>query len=516
MKKIFLSIAIVAAAASVILVACSKKVTGVTDNLAPLNPANIDLNAGTWKTVLLTNLDSFPVAVPAATSAASYAAELNEIIGGQKSLTDEQRASIKYWSAGAVLRWNEILRALVAKHNLPPYQNEDGTYPIPSSANPFNYPQYPFSNPPYAARAYAYVSAAQYDALVAAWHFKTKYNRPAPYVVDSLVTAMVPKTSLPSYPSEDAVLAGAMAQMMTMLFPTEISYIQQMVTEEEEAAILSGANVRSDVAAGDALGRQVASVFIARGKVDNVSKAVGTPAQWAQFVTTALADGQTPWYSLETPARNPMLPFFGNVKPFLFDSATVIALRPGPPPAATSDEMKAQIAQEKAYITNASRDQMSIVQFWADGAGTYTPPGHWNAIAEEDFITQNYSEVRWARNMALLNMSLMDAAIVCWNTKYYYFNPRPTQLDPSIKTLTGIPNFPSYISGHATFSAAAATILGHIVPARAAAYTAMAQQASDSRMYSGIHFSIDCSTGLQVGQAVGAHAVSRAQTDGAE
>jgi hypothetical protein len=289
-----------------------------------------------------------------------------------------------------------------------------------------------------------------------------------------------------------------------------------MVTEEEEAAILSGANVRSDILAGDALGRQVATVFIARGKTDNVSKAVGTPAQWAQFVTTALADGQTPWYSLETPARNPMLPFFGNVKPFLFDSATVIALRPGPPPSATSDEMKAETAQEKAYITNPSREQMSVVQFWADGAATYTPPGHWNAIAAEDFIGQNFSEVRWARNMALLNMAMMDAAIVCWNTKYYYFNPRPTQMDPSIKTLTGVPNFPSYISGHASFSGAASTILGHIIPSKAGAYQAMAQQASDSRMLSGIHFAIDCSTGLIVGKSVGAYAVTRAEGDGAE
>ena len=55
---------------------------------------------------------------------------------------------------------------------------------------------------------------------------------------------------------------------------------------------------------------------------------------------------------------------------------------------------------------------------------------------------QNYSEVRFARNMALLNMTQMDAAIVCWDIKYHYFNPRPTQLDPAIKTLTGIPNFP--------------------------------------------------------------------------
>jgi membrane-associated phospholipid phosphatase len=157
-----------------------------------------------------------------------------------------------------------------------------------------------------------------------------------------------------------------------------------------------------------------------------------------------------------------------------------------------------------------------MVQYWADGVGTYTPPGHWNAIATLDFIGQQYSEVRWARNMALLNMALMDAGIVCWNTKYYYFTPRPSQLDPDIKTLTGVPNFPSYISGHATFSEAAATILGHLIPANAGKYEALSQQAAQSRFISGIHTQIDCTAGIQVGQGVGNYAVQRAMIDGAD
>jgi membrane-associated phospholipid phosphatase len=167
-------------------------------------------------------------------------------------------------------------------------------------------------------------------------------------------------------------------------------------------------------------------------------------------------------------------------------------------------------------VQNASAEHIRIVQFWADGVSTATPPGHWNAIAAEDFVKRNWSEIRWARNMALLNMSLMDAAIVCWNTKYYYFNPRPSQLNPAIKTLTGLPNFPSYISGHSTFSGAAAEVLGHIVPERAAAYAAMAQEASMSRLYGGIHYRSDCETGLEVGKKVGEFAVARARTDGAE
>jgi len=118
--------------------------------------------------------------------------------------------------------------------------------------------------------------------------------------------------------------------------------------------------------------------------------------------------------------------------------------------------------------------------------------------------------------MALLNMSLMDAVIVCWDTKYTYFNPRPSQMDPRIKTMTGLPNFPSYISGHSTFSGAAAAILGHIIPERAGDYEAMAKEASISRMYGGIHYRSDCEKGLVVGKNVGGYAIERAKTDGAE
>jgi hypothetical protein len=149
---------------TVVVASCSKEITERTKNAPALNPANIDLNAGTWKPILLTAPDEFAVAAPGAASGPGYIAELNEIKGYQKSMTAAQEERMKYWGAGAVLRWNEIMRGLVAKYNLPPYQNADGTYPVPDANNPFNNPQFPFANPPYASRAYAYVSAAQYDA----------------------------------------------------------------------------------------------------------------------------------------------------------------------------------------------------------------------------------------------------------------------------------------------------------------------------------------------------------------
>ena len=499
----------------VMTISCSKSITGRTDDTAALTPAKTDIDAGSWKTVLLTSPTEFPVAAPAATTTPDYIAQVNEIKTWQKDLTAEEKRIVKYWSAGAVLRWNEIMRELIAKHNIPPYQNPDGTYPFPNANNPLAYPQFPFANPPYAARAYAYISAAQYDALVAAHYYKKIYNRAAPYKIDATITPLIPSSDLPSYPSEDATVIGVSVELMKLLFPGDQDYIQQKAEEHRKARLIAGANVRSDIEAGEALGKAVAQKFVTRARGDRAGAAIGNQTIWTQLETDAKARGEIPWISQDAPKRPPMLPLFGKVKTFLFDSLTAVSLRPGPPPSTSSDQMKKETEEVYQAIKKSSREKMSIVHFWADGVNTYTPPGHWNAIATDDFINKNYSEVRWARNMALLNMALMDAAIVCWDTKYFYFNPRPSQLNPAIKTLTGLPNFPSYISGHSTFSAAAATILSYIVPEKANSYGAMANEASLSRLYGGIHYRSDCETGLVVGKNIGNYAIARAQTDGA-
>ncbi|HEX3386443.1 MAG TPA: phosphatase PAP2 family protein [Mucilaginibacter sp.] len=494
---------------------CRKDVVQTNLQYPALAPANTDQNADSWKTVLVTDPSVFNVPVPDATNSPAYVADLNEIKGYQRNLTSDQQALIKYWSAGAVLRWNEIMRDLVAKHNIPPYQNLDGTYPAPSSANPFAYPQFPFSNPPYAARAYAYVSAAVYDALVTAYHFKKQYNRSAPYTIDAGVHALIPKSTLPSYPSEDAVVEGAAVEMMKLLFPTEIDYIEQQAANERLYRMVAGANTRGELDAGESLGKQVAGLFTARARTDKAGAAIGNTAYWAQLATQTTAKGEIAWLSLESPKRPPMLPLFTKVKPFLFDTLTVVALRPGPPHSTSSAEFKADQAEVLNYSQHATRENEQLVAFWADGIGTYTPPGHWNAIAANEFVKQNYSEVRWARNYALLNMAEMDAAIVCWDTKYYYFNPRPSQINDQVKTLTGIPNFPSYSSGHSNFSAAAAAVLTYLLPDRGTKFTDMAQQAALSRLVGAIHTRQDIEVGLTTGAEVGQYAVQRGQADGA-
>lgn len=503
-------------AALLLVGACSKNLDERNGAFPMLQPTNTDLNAGTWKPLLLTAPTEFTLPAPAPTGTPAYLAELNEIKSWQKQLNDEQKASIKYWGAGGVLRWNEIMRTLVAKYNLPPYQNADGTYPVPSAANPFAYPIFPFANPPYAARAYAYVAAAQYDALVAAWHYKKTYNQAAPYKADSSIKALLPASGLPSYPSEAAVLAGVTSELLKLLFPTEQAYVQQLAAEQKLAAIMAGMNTRSEVEAGEALGKLVAQKFVARARTDRAGTAGGNKAIWDGMASDAVSRGEMAWTSIESPKRPPMLPMFGKVKSFLMDSMMIINGRPAPPPSIHSEQFKKELAEIKEFTESPTHERMRFVQFWADGVGTYTPPGHWNAIAAEALVPKNFSEVRWARNMALLNLTMMDAAICCWDAKFTYFNPRPSQVDPSIKTLTGVPNFPAFTSGHSTFSGAAATFLSYLLPEQATAFQSMAEEASLSRMYGGIHYRSDCEVGLKMGKMIGGHAVERARTDGAD
>lgn len=499
-----------------ITTACDKEVE-TQEPLVLLSPIQMDITAASWSPVLLNSPDQIAVPAPADVNSPAYQAELEAVRNAQRNLTARQREIVAFWSGGGVLRWNQLFRQLVARFNLPPAPAPDGRYPAPDAENPFGDPQFPFSNPPYASRAYSYASAAVYDALLAAWHYKYLYNRPAPHQQNAGVQSLMPPTDLPAYPSEEAVMSGAAAEVLKLMFPAALEEITKYAAEQRQAAVWSGKAVASDVAAGLALGKSVANLFIARARTDGMGASVGSPAQWAALSANATNRGDVAWVSLETPPRPPMLPFFGNVQPWKMTTADIVGMRPAPPSLAGSEAMKQQLERVKFYADNMTRERLRIVHYWADGVGTYTPPGHWNDIAAEYIRDARFSEVRAARALALLNMALHNAAIACWETKYFYFNARPSQLDPTIKTATGVPNFPAYVSGHSTFSASAATVLSYLFPAHRSRFEAQAEEAALSRLYGGIHYPEDCDVGLVLGRDVGQFIVTQfAMTDGAD
>jgi hypothetical protein len=506
---------VLAAGAAALLAGGCEKSVSPFEVLPALEPTSQEPTAGTWRMIGLTSASQITVAAPTAVTSAAYLAELDAIKSAQATLTPAQQAAITYWSGGGVMRWNQILRELVARYNLPPAPRDEGGYPVPDAENPFGDPNFPFANPVYAARAYSYVSAAQYDALKSAWFWKYQYNRLSPARNGTGISALMPISNLPSYPSEDAVLSGVTAEMLKTLFPAAIEEVTLKAAEQRNAAIWAGKATASDVAAGLALGKSVATVFLTRAAADGMRTAGGSAPQWQALADAATARGEIAWTSRDIPARPPMLPLFGLVRPWMMTTSEIVAVRPPAPPSTSSPQMKTELAEVKQTVEHLTKEQLAIAQHWNDGAGTYSPPGHWNDIALEYVRDAKMSEVRAARVFALLNMAMHDAGVACWDAKFAYFNPRPSQLDPTIKTRIGLPNFPSFPSGHSTFSAAAAVVLSDLFPSGSASFGAMRDEAGISRLYGGIHYRSDIDGGKSLGNRIAAFTLTFAHNDGA-
>ncbi|ARK12201.1 phosphatase PAP2 family protein [Fibrella sp. ES10-3-2-2] len=495
---------------SLALVACDKSIE--EPQRVGYVPASVDEKAGTWKTYLLTSPADVAIAAPAATTSPEYQAELTDLKSKAANLSPSQQEAVVYWGAGAAYRWNEIARELAARYNTAPASTAAGVYPVPDAANPLADPKFPFANPPYTARMLASLSVAQYDALVASWNYKYAYKRPAPSKVDATVPAALPVSALPSYPSEDAVVAAASAVILKAMFPGEVAFIDQKVAEHINARQWAGMNVKSELEAGTSLGSQVAAKVMARARTDGMSTA-NNQTLTTGMIEAAKSRGQVEvWASQETPARPPMLPNYGAVSTWNFDRATLAKLRPGMAPQPGSEQFNKELEELREINKNQTREQARIANYWADGAGSYTPPGHWLRSAADAAHEAKFSEVRMARTLALVATALQDASVCCWETKFYYYTPRPQQY--GIKTSVGLPNFPSYTSGHSTFSGAAATVLGSIFPERADEFWARAQEASVSRIYGMIHFRSDCEVGLVCGKNIGSYSVARGKADG--
>jgi membrane-associated phospholipid phosphatase len=159
-------------------------------------------------------------------------------------------------------------------------------------------------------------------------------------------------------------------------------------------------------------------------------------------------------------------------------------------------------------------EQRQIAKFWADGPGTQTPAGHWNAIATDLFNKYMAYPSEAAVIMAALNTTQADAFIAAWDAKYAYWAARPvtmiqSDIDPKWTPYLQTPFFPSYVSGHATTSGAAAEILAYFFPKDAGWLRGFAETAAMSRLYGGIHTRQDNETGLQLGRQVAGAALER-------
>ncbi len=499
---------------SLLLLSCEKDLP-IRADYSDYEYSRLDENGGDFKTVLLTSPDQIAIPAPEAVNSSAYLAELADLKTATANLSGEQQAAIAYWTNNPTLRWNEIALELIAKYNLIPGPNDDGSYTLPNPANPGGTPNFPFAHPPYAVRALAYMSVAQFDGLVTAWHYKYTHNRPAPNQVDSEISAAYKDNNLPSYPSDGAVVAAVSRDILTAMFPLEKDYLAAKAAEHMASLIWAGANVQSDIDAGTFIGEEVSKIAKARAAGDGMSKAQCPKPVSDSIKAAAFARFGWQWDNVEVPVRPVGLtPLFGQVK--MWNVPTVEEVRPGPPPAPGTAEFKKNATELKHFADNMTDEWRRIANFWQDGLGTYTPPGHWNRIAKEYIIKYRMNPLRTARALAYLNMAMMDGGISCWDAKYYYHYPRPINLIQGYKTIAGTPNFPSYTSGHSVFSAAGAEVLSYVFPDEGAVFRNWALEAAVSRVYGGIHWRFDAEVGTAQGIQVAEYTLEVAKNDGAE
>jgi hypothetical protein len=477
--------------------------------------ASLDADGGTWLPTLVASPASIAVAAPNDVTSPAYIAELAALKAATTRLNAQQIEAIDYWTNNPILRWNEIALELAAKYNLIPAPNPDGSYTLPSSTDPGRYPNFPFAHPPYTCRMLAYLSVAQFDGLIVAWHYKYLYNRANPQTVDNTIPAAYVQNDLPSYPSDGAVIAIVSQNILGAMFPLEKGYLADLAAEHLYTLKWSGMHVESDITAGSFIGTEIAKLALARASTDGMSKAQAPKPVSDSIKAAAFDRFGWQWDNQESPVRPVGLtPLFGKVKPWNVPDITLT--RPPIPPAPGSPEFNTDAEELKEIANNLTNEQRKIANWWSDGLGTYTPPGHWNNYAKGLIIDYQMNPLRSARTLAYMNMAIMDAGISCWDAKYYYHYPRPIQTIPGFKTILGTPNFPSYTSGHSTFSAAAAEVLAYIFPAEADLARAWALEAAESRIYGGIHYRFDASAGVDQGKAVAAYTLERARVDGAD
>jgi len=289
----------------------------------------------------------------------------------------------------------------------------------------------------------------------------------------------------------DGAAAGAAATVLAFMFPKDEQAIGARLSREVAAV---GDDVRPDFSAGVEIGRAAAASVIEAAKADRVGLAWSGPAP----------TGPDKWVSQSRPPAPPLGPRLGEMRPFFMTTGS--DFRAPAPPAVGSPKFQADLAEVRAISDRRTGEQMRIAQYWEHLTGSFAA-GAWNAVARDAISEHRLGEPAAARALALVHMVGVDATIACHDSKYTYWVPRPTQMDPGIRLPIGVPNHPSYPSNHACISGSIGLVLDSLFRDDGGRYFAMGRQAGVSRMYGGIHYRFDVDEGFVIARKVSARAL---------
>jgi hypothetical protein len=354
-------------------------------------------------------------------------------------------------------------------------------------------------------RSFAIMHAAIYDAVNAI------DGSHKPYLVH--LTGVSPNAS------QDAAAAQAAHDVLVSLYPT---FQTTLDTElQDSLAQIPDGTEKTD---GVSIGVTVAAQILSLRSND------GANAKPIPYIF-----GNAPGDYQSTPPNFPKQPQFthwSHVTPFALDRAD--QFRPGPPPALTSKTYTDDFNEVKslgiANGTAATADQMLTGHFWNGAIQNY-----WNEITQTAAIGHNLTTAQSARLFALLNLTIADSVIAFYDAKYTYNFWRPVTAIRAADTdnnpdTTADPNWlpevgnttpdPSYPGAHAVISAAGAKVLdsffkrngkfdfsvtSEVMPGverSFKSFSAAAEEATLSRIFAGVHFRSDLTTGQELGSEV--------------
>jgi PAP2 superfamily len=361
--------------------------------------------------------------------------------------------------------------------------------------------------------------------------------------------------------SMDAAIAQAAHDTLVAMFPSQRAHCDQLLSEEL-ARIRRGPAKEQ----GIRVGRRAARTILARTKNDGSQH--DEPVVGVDFIPS-----QLPGKWRQDPISQIPLALgahWGDVRPLMLPSAK--QFRVPPPPdldsrayAIAYNEVKRLGGDGDQTPTRRTADQTIAGIYWAyDGTPALcAPPRLYNQIAVAIADQMGTDMVDLARLLAILNVSMSDAGIACWESKYHYQFWRPvtgireadrgtgptgrgdrnpgTTGDPNFSPLGApasnlhgpnfTPPFPAYPSGHATFGGAVFQTLRNVygtddirftfvsdelngvtldnegntrplVPRSFSSLSEAEEENGQSRIYLGIHWAFDKTAGIAQGRRI--------------
>lgn len=378
------------------------------------------------------------------------------------------------------------------------------------------------TNPPLAARFYAYACLAGYE--VVAQHnaqFKSMHGVLNDY------PDLRKQDSISDYNYQlSAVLA--MLETASQMQPSGSrlrAYEQRLLDSCKEQgypeAMINGSK-RYAIA--------ISKRILAYAKADGYNKISNLPRY-----TPLKEDGY--WYPTPPAFMAAVEPYFKTVRPFTLDSSA--QFKPAPPVSFSADKQSAFFKlMEKNYKEALPPEHKAIAAFWdcnpfavqdnghlLVALKKISPGAHWLGIAA---IAAEKTKKSFDESMQVytfVSVGLMDAFICCWDEKYRSNRVRPETairklIDPAWVPLLQTPPFPEYLSGHSVISATSATVLTRLfgdgfhytdsvevdyglAPRNYQSFQQAAVEAGVSRFFGGIHFMDAIDNGREQGLKVG-------------